>query len=101
MKHGMCAGRNITRAIQGRPLRAFAYRGLGQGAGLAVGNGITELHGLQFTGRVGWLLRMLFFVWYMPSKTGGARVLGDWLRHGRGRLDRDPVWPRTTPNHLP
>ncbi|GGK31460.1 NADH dehydrogenase [Deinococcus malanensis] len=79
MKHGMCAGSNIGRTIRGRSPRAFAYRGLGQGAAFAVGNGITELKGLQFTGRLGWLLRLLFFVWYMPTKAGGARVLLDWL----------------------
>ncbi|ADV67597.1 NAD(P)/FAD-dependent oxidoreductase [Deinococcus maricopensis] len=83
MKHGMCAGRNIGRAVQGRAPRPFAYRGLGQGAAFRVGQGITELKGMQFTGRLGWLMRLLFFVWYMPTKRGGARVLHAWLTRPR------------------
>lgn len=91
MKQGLHAGINIARAITGLPLKPFRYPGLGQAASLGWGKGITELYGLQFTGFVGWLLRLGFFLWYMPSKKGGLRVLRDVLslkRRGR-RLDPD------------
>ncbi|GEM46856.1 NAD(P)/FAD-dependent oxidoreductase [Deinococcus cellulosilyticus] len=91
MKQGLHAGSNIARAIKGRPLKPFRYPGLGQAASLGWGRGITELYGLQFTGFLGWLLRLGFFLWYMPSKKGGLRVLKDILavqKRGR-RLDPD------------
>ncbi|WP_027483690.1 NAD(P)/FAD-dependent oxidoreductase [Deinococcus pimensis] len=86
MKHGMWAGGNAARSLLGRPPRRFTYRGLGQAASVGVGRGVTELRGLQFTGLAGWLLRLGFFAWYMPSRRQGARVLTDWARtFTRGR----------------
>ncbi|MVN88947.1 hypothetical protein GO986_19585 [Deinococcus sp. HMF7620] len=79
MKHGMCAGNNIGRSLKGQPLRPFAYRGLGQSASLGLGDGITELLGMRFTGPLAWVMRLAFFAWFMPSKAQGARVVADLL----------------------
>lgn len=82
MKQGDCVGRNIARCIKGRPAKAFGFRGMGQAAGLAGQRGITELFRMQFTGRLAWLIRILFFAWYMPSRRMGFAVVtqlcGQW-----------------------
>lgn len=80
MKHGLWAGGNIALTVRERPLKRFSYRGLGQAAGLGLGNGVAELLGIPLTGLAAWLLRLAFFVWYMPTKAQGFRVLGDFLR---------------------
>lgn len=79
MKHGMTAGGNIARSLQVQPLRRFTFKGMGQAASLGMGCGIAELHGIQFTGLLAWVMRIGFFVWYMPSKRQGLQVLLDWL----------------------
>lgn len=75
MKQGDCVGRNIARTIKGQRVKGFNFRGLGQAAGLAGQRGITELWGLQFTGRLAWVIRVLFFAWFMPSHRGALSVL--------------------------
>lgn len=104
MKQGDCLGANLARVMKGRPVKAFGFRGLGQAAGLAGQRGITELYRLQFTGRLAWVIRVLFFVWYMPSRRGALSVLAqvsglfwgslaDSVRGG-GRTSPTPVAAR-------
>lgn len=85
MKQGMCVGNNMAAALKGQPGRPFAYGGLGQAASLRVGGGVAELKGLPLTGWTGWLMRLGFFVWYMPTKEGGVRVLRAWAGSLSGR----------------
>lgn len=80
MKQGDCVGRNIARAIKGRSTKGFNFRGLGQAAGLAGQRGITELYTMQFTGRLAWLIRILFFAWYMPSRRSGMSIVSQLAR---------------------
>ena len=86
MKQGMCVGNNMAALIRGQSAKPFAYGGLGQSASLRVGGGVTELLGVPLTGWIGWIARLAFFVWYMPTKIGGYRVLQAWLKLGRQRL---------------
>jgi hypothetical protein len=60
-----------------RPLSfslAPSYPGLGQAASLGVGKGAAELYGIPFTGWPGWLMRLCFFLHFMPSRVQAARV---------------------------
>ncbi|HTJ59174.1 MAG TPA: FAD-dependent oxidoreductase [Devosiaceae bacterium] len=92
MKQGDCVGRNMARAIEGKPARGFGFKGLGQAAGLAGGGGISELFRLQFTGRPAWLLRILFFAWFMPSRAKGFGIVRDLLAQwAASALLRRPV----------
>jgi NADH dehydrogenase len=79
IKHGYHAGSNISRAINGRKLKPFTYKGLGQTASLGLGKGITELYGFQFTGMLGWTMRWFFFQYFMPYPITMLRNVGDWL----------------------
>ena len=91
MKQGDCVGRNIARSIKGRPVKGFNFRGLGQAAGLAGQRGITELCGVQFTGRLAWMIRILFFAFYMPSRRGALSVLAQ-LSQQFWRSAIVPLW---------
>lgn len=77
--HGIHIGRNLTRAIQGKALREFSYRGMGHAASFGIGRGATELLGLQFTGWVAWWLRILFCLYFMPSRQQMVRAMIDWI----------------------
>ena len=79
IKHGEHVGRNIARAVQGRALKPFTFRGLGEAASLGVGKGIGELYGFQFTGMLAWVLRWFFFHYFMPSRRVMFQAMGDWL----------------------
>ncbi len=83
MKQGMCVGNNMAAVVRGRPVQPFAYGGLGQSASVRAGGGLTELWGVQLSGWPGWLARLAFFLWFMPSKAGGYRALRAWLGAGR------------------
>ena len=79
MKQGDLVGRNIARALKGKKAVAFGFKGMGQAAGLASTGGVAELYNMQFTGKAAWLLRILFFAWYMPSRPMGFSIVGNLL----------------------
>jgi len=95
MKEGNAVGLNIARVIDGRLPVRFSYRGMGQAAGMMRRNGISELYGVQFTGLSAWLLRVVFFAWYMPQRSQGFSILLDILRRDRlledERSSKQPV----------
>jgi len=80
MKQGDLVGRNIARAVRGKKAATFAFKGMGQAAGLNGTSGIAELYRMQFTGKAAWLLRILFFAWYMPSRPMGFSIVGNLVR---------------------
>lgn len=98
MKQGDCVGRNIARTIKGKSVKGFNFRGLGQAAGLAGQRGITELWGLQFTGRLAWVIRVLFFAWFMPSHRGALSVLSHLSGNLWGGAVGSVTGGRTAPN---
>ena len=81
IKGGEHVGRNLARTLRGRATRPFAYRGLGQAASFGVGRSISELYGIPFTGWVAWVLRLTFFLRFMPSRRKAAQVVTDFARH--------------------
>ena len=97
MKQGDCVGRNIARTIKGQPVKGFNFRGLGQAAGLAGQRGITELWGLQFTGRLAWVIRVLFFAWFMPSHRRALSVLSHLSQNAWGATLGRITGGRTAP----
>ena len=88
MKGGDHIGRSIARRLSGRSPRAFAYRGLGRAASFGLGRGISELYGVPFTGGVAWMLRLVFFLRFMPSRSRAAGVVADLARSARTTRSR-------------
>ena len=97
IKAGAHAGRNVARVVRGRSARPFRYRGLGQAASFGVGRSIAELYGVPFTGVLAWVLRLTFFLRFLPSRRRVPTVLGDVAQTLRGRrVGSDGRW--TTPD---
>ncbi|GAB3962892.1 NAD(P)/FAD-dependent oxidoreductase [Spirosoma harenae] len=91
IKHGEHVGRNMARAVLGQKIRPFTFRGLGEAASLGMGKGIGELYGILFTGWLAWVLRLIFFHYFMPSPTVRLRAMRDWaFLFFRGK--RKGVW---------
>ncbi|MDW4574046.1 FAD-dependent oxidoreductase [Microbacterium sp. M3] len=97
MKGGDHIGRSIARRLSRRSPRRFTYRGLGRAASFGFGRGISELYGVPFTGAVAWLLRLVFFLRFMPSRRRAAGVVADLARvaatpaGGRGIRSSQPL----------
>ena len=79
IKAGDQIGRNVAHALHGRASRPFRYLGLGQAASFGVGHAVADLYGLPITGWAAWLLRVGFFVRFMPSRSRALRVPGALL----------------------
>ncbi len=79
IKHGEWIGKNIISSLTGGRLTPFTYKGLGQAASLGTGKGIVEFRGLQFSGVIGWTMRLGFFLWFVPSRRTAFRGLMEWL----------------------
>ncbi|KAF2420896.1 FAD-dependent oxidoreductase [Microbacterium sp. B35-30] len=80
MKGGDHIGRAIARRLRGKAPRVFTYRGLGRAASFGLGRGISELYGVPFTGALAWMLRLVFFLRFMPSRARAAGVVSDLAR---------------------
>lgn len=83
IKTGDQVGRNVARALRGRAGRPFRYLGLGQAASFGVGRGVADLYGLPLTGWVAWLMRVGFFLRFMPSRSRAVQVPGELVRRSR------------------
>jgi NADH dehydrogenase len=81
IKGGDHIGRSIARELRGRKARRFGYRGLGRAASFGLGEGIAELYGLRMTGAAAWMLRLVFFLRFMPSRRRAAGVIADLVRY--------------------
>jgi NADH dehydrogenase len=97
IKTGGHLGRNIARVIDGRRPRAFAYRGLGEAMAFGFGRSATVLYGIPIAGPVGWLLRLGFFLRFMPQRRRAVTVLALLSSAAlRGRSGSAPA-PRQEP----
>ncbi|MGU3644371.1 NAD(P)/FAD-dependent oxidoreductase [Microbacterium sp. C23T] len=93
MKGGDHIGRAIAGRLRGRTAGRFTYRGLGRAASFGFGRGISELYGVPFTGTLAWILRLGFFLRFMPSRSRAAGVVADLSRFAftpRRRAARTP-----------
>lgn len=85
IKAGDQVGRNVARALQGRPGAPFRYLGLGQGAAFGVGHGIAEVWGVGVVGPLAWLLRLVFFLRFLPSRRRALAVPRELARRHAAR----------------
>ena len=74
------SGARSRASCAGAERRDSAYRGLGRAASFGLGKGIAELYGIPFTGALAWLLRLVFFLRFMPSRRRAAGVVSDLAR---------------------
>ncbi|KQR17527.1 NAD(P)/FAD-dependent oxidoreductase [Cellulomonas sp. Leaf334] len=95
IKAGDQVGRNVAHTLRGRAGKPFRYLGLGQAASFGVGRGVADLYGFPLTGWVAWLMRVGFFLRFMPSRGRAVRVPGELVRRSRStRIPARVVVPR-------
>ena len=75
IKAGAHLGRNLRRVVGGRPPGRFRYRGLGQAMAFGTGRSAAELYGVPLSGWAGWLLRLAFFLRFMPMRRQALGVV--------------------------
>ena len=87
IKAGAHLGRNISRVAEGKRPRRFRYRGLGTAMAFGIGRSATELYGIPISGLAGWLLRLGFFLRFMPQRRRAVSVVTGLARLPlRGRV---------------
>lgn len=79
MTQGRQAGRNILRAVRGRPLARYRFTGLGDACGLGRRHAVAQVKGIEITGIPAWIVWRAFFIWYVPTVDRQLRILLDWL----------------------
>ncbi|HET7039974.1 MAG TPA: FAD-dependent oxidoreductase [Gemmatimonadales bacterium] len=79
MTQGRQAGRNILRAIRGKPPARYRFTGLGDACGLGRRHAIAQVKGIELTGIPAWIVWRAFFIWYVPTVDRQLRILLDWL----------------------
>ncbi len=96
IKAGAHLGRNLRRVVTGRRPDRFRYRGLGQAMAFGVGRSAAELYGVPLSGWPGWLLRLAFFLRFMPTRRQALGVLAALTARpvtGAGAVDAGSITP--------
>jgi NADH dehydrogenase len=91
IQSGKYAARQIDRRLRGRPPQApFRYRDLGSMAIIGRFQAVAEIHGMHFTGPVGWLMWLGLHLVYLTGHRNKPSALLHWTVSflGRGRPER-------------
>lgn len=79
MTQGKCIGKNISRMIDNKSLKAYTFTGLGDACCLGRHTAVGQLYGIQVTGLFAWLTWRLFMLIYLPVMSRRVRTLVDWM----------------------
>ncbi|WP_159038592.1 NAD(P)/FAD-dependent oxidoreductase [Brumimicrobium mesophilum] len=75
IKHGSRIGKNISRTLKGKEPGSFKYPGLGQTAAFYKNKAILEIYSIPITGRLAFMVRIGFFLYFMPSRKNAFKAL--------------------------
>jgi NADH dehydrogenase len=70
---------NLLALADGRPLRPYGFRSLGQVATLGRRKGIADLRGVRLSGLAGWCAARGVHLMQVPGASRRIRVLSDWI----------------------
>jgi NADH dehydrogenase len=70
---------NLRAAQDGRPMRPYRFRSLGQVATLGRKQGIADLNGIRMSGLAGWLAARGVHLMQAPGASCRLRVVNDWI----------------------
>jgi NADH dehydrogenase len=70
---------NLVATDEGRPLRPYKFRSLGQVATLGRKAGIADMFGLRLSGLPGWLAARGVHLMQVPGASRRLGVVGDWI----------------------
>jgi NADH:ubiquinone reductase (H+-translocating) len=69
---------NVVASIEGRPLRPFTFRTIGQLAAIGRRTGVARVFGVKFSGFVAWWLWRTIYLGKLPRLEKKVRVAIDW-----------------------
>jgi NADH dehydrogenase len=78
MQEGRQAGRNILRAIEGRPLEVFRYKDYGIMATIGRGSAVGDIFGLQISGFFAWLFWIFLHIFWLIGFRNRFVVMTEW-----------------------
>jgi NADH dehydrogenase len=78
LREGLHVARNVIAAIDGKPLRPFAYTTVAQMAHLGEHQGVVMLGGLKISGFPAWWLWRTYYLFRIPTLERKVRVAIDW-----------------------
>jgi NADH dehydrogenase len=78
MQQGAHAGRNIRRAIEGRPLEPFRYKDYGIMATIGRGSAVGYVFGLKIAGFTAWLFWIFLHIFWLIGFRNRAAVMAEW-----------------------
>jgi NADH dehydrogenase len=78
MREAIRAAKNIEAAINGRPLKPFAFTTLGQLATIGRRTGVAMVFGFKFSGLIAWGMWRGIYLMKLPRLAKKLRVMMDW-----------------------
>jgi NADH dehydrogenase len=78
LREGRTLARNILATIDGKPLKPFSFRTLGQLASLGRRCGVANILGLNFSGFIAWWLWRTIYLAKLPGFQKKVRVALEW-----------------------
>jgi NADH dehydrogenase len=78
-REGIHVARNVLRAINGLPKRAFCYTPVGELALVGRRRAVARVYGYNFSGFPAWCMWRAVYIAKLPSMTQRLRVLSDWV----------------------
>jgi NADH dehydrogenase len=77
-RQGELLGQNLVRHMNGRKLRPFAHKNLGQLASIGHKMAVAEIMGFRFSGFIAWFIWRTVYLFKLPGLQRKLRVMTDW-----------------------
>jgi NADH dehydrogenase len=71
--------RNLVRTILGEPTKPFRFRPQGLLASIGRNNGVAEIYGIQFSGRLAWMMWRAVYLSKIPTLSTKIGIALDWI----------------------
>jgi NADH:ubiquinone reductase (H+-translocating) len=78
MQQGTQAGRNVRRAVEGRPLEPFRYTDYGIMATIGRGSAVGDVFGLKISGFFAWLFWIFLHIFWLIGFRNRFVVMTEW-----------------------
>jgi NADH dehydrogenase len=79
VQEGEAVAENVLAAIDGKELKPFRYKSLGQLVELGSEFAVNEVMGLKFSGQIAALFWRMTYLYKLESPQSRARIAADWL----------------------
>jgi NADH dehydrogenase len=99
MQQGAQAGRNIRRAVEGKPLEPFRYHDYGIMATIGRGSAVGDIMGLKISGFLAWLCWIFLHIFWLIGFRNRIVVMTEWawayfsLQRRVRLITGGKVWP--------